>query len=111
MEMVLIKVRGVSLFAVADLQNVESKAGSNRKKAKILAVSFSLLVATILLILILLLYKRKKKKLKLREDFELPLIPLSTITRATNNFSVNNKIGEGGFGPVYKVHNANLLVK
>ncbi|TMX04647.1 hypothetical protein EJD97_006173 [Solanum chilense] len=87
---------------VADLQNVESKAGSNRKKAKILAVSFSLLVATILLILILLLYKRKKKKLKLREDFELPLIPLSTITRATNNFSVNNKIGEGGFGPVYK---------
>nr|XP_025886296.1 G-type lectin S-receptor-like serine/threonine-protein kinase At4g27290 [Solanum lycopersicum] len=100
--MVLIKVRGVSLFAVADLQNVESKAGSNRKKAKILAVSFSLLVATILLILILLLYKRKKKKLKLREDFELPLIPLSTITRATNNFSVNNKIGEGGFGPVYK---------
>ncbi|XP_069153510.1 G-type lectin S-receptor-like serine/threonine-protein kinase At4g27290 [Solanum lycopersicum] len=91
-----------SLEEVADLQNVESKAGSNRKKAKILAVSFSLLVATILLILILLLYKRKKKKLKLREDFELPLIPLSTITRATNNFSVNNKIGEGGFGPVYK---------
>ncbi|XP_015168602.1 G-type lectin S-receptor-like serine/threonine-protein kinase At4g27290 [Solanum tuberosum] len=87
---------------VTDLKNVESEAGSNRKKAKILAVSFSLLVATILLILILLWYKRKKKKLKLREDFELPLFPWSTITRATNNFSLNNKIGEGGFGPVYK---------
>ncbi|WMV27257.1 hypothetical protein MTR67_020642 [Solanum verrucosum] len=75
-------------------------------KAEILAVSFSLLMAMILLILILLWYKWKKKKLKFREDFELPLFSLSTITRATNNFSVNNKIGEGGFGPVFT---ANLL--
>lgn len=88
---------------------VEFEAGSKRKNAKILAVSFSLLMATILLILTLLWYKRKKKKLKFRDDFELPLFPLSTITRATNNFSVNNKIGEGGFGPVYKVYSANLL--
>ncbi|XP_058197644.1 cysteine-rich receptor-like protein kinase 10 isoform X8 [Rhododendron vialii] len=27
---------------------------------------------------------------------------LSTVQAATNNFSDNNKIGEGGFGPVYK---------
>jgi len=25
------------------------------------------------------------------------------ITNATNNFSDTNKLGEGGFGPVYKV--------
>ncbi|KAM3342244.1 hypothetical protein P3S68_027210 [Capsicum galapagoense] len=81
---------------------LQSKVGSTRKKAKILTMSFSLLMATILLILILLWYKRKKKKLKLSEDIELPLFPFSTITRATNNFSFNNKIGEGGFGPVYK---------
>ncbi|XP_047260259.1 G-type lectin S-receptor-like serine/threonine-protein kinase SD1-1 [Capsicum annuum] len=79
-----------------------SEQGSTRKKAKILAVSFSLLMATILLILILLRYKRRKKKLKLNEDIELPLFPFSAITRATNNFSFNKKIGEGGFGPVYK---------
>ncbi|XP_049365121.1 G-type lectin S-receptor-like serine/threonine-protein kinase At4g27290 isoform X4 [Solanum verrucosum] len=78
-----------------------SEAGSKRKTAKILAVSFSLLMAMVLLGLILLLYKWKKNKLKL-EEFELPLFQLSTITRATDNFSVNNKIGEGGFGPVYK---------
>ncbi|KAH0760293.1 hypothetical protein KY290_023786 [Solanum tuberosum] len=93
---------GQDIFIKMDSSEQESEVGSNRKKAKILAVSFSLLVATILLILILLWYKRKKKKLKLREDFELPLFPLSTITRATNNFSLDNKIGEGGFGPVYK---------
>ncbi|KAF5780970.1 putative non-specific serine/threonine protein kinase [Helianthus annuus] len=37
------------------------------------------------------------------EDFELPLFGLSVILEATNNFSLNNKLGEGGFGPVYKV--------
>ncbi|KAM3305101.1 hypothetical protein P3S67_011967 [Capsicum chacoense] len=94
--------RGQDIFIKMDPSEQESEAGSTRKKAKILAVSFSLLMATILLILILLWYKRKKKTLKLSEDIELPLFPFSTITRATNNFSFNNKIGEGGFGPVYK---------
>lgn len=38
-----------------------------------------------------------------KEDMELPLFDLSTITNVTDNFSINNKLGEGGFGPVYKV--------
>ena len=37
------------------------------------------------------------------EDLELPLFNFSTISIATDNFSVNNKLGEGGFGPVYRV--------
>lgn len=37
------------------------------------------------------------------EDLELPSFHLSIISRATNNFSLNNKLGEGGYGPVYKV--------
>ncbi|KAI3675458.1 hypothetical protein L1987_85048 [Smallanthus sonchifolius] len=36
------------------------------------------------------------------EDLELPLFGLSTILKATNNFSNINKLGEDGFGPVYK---------
>ncbi|XP_021902153.1 G-type lectin S-receptor-like serine/threonine-protein kinase At4g27290 isoform X2 [Carica papaya] len=36
------------------------------------------------------------------EDLELPLFELPAIMVATNNFSPSNKIGEGGFGPVYK---------
>ncbi|PON53005.1 S-receptor-like serine/threonine-protein kinase [Parasponia andersonii] len=36
------------------------------------------------------------------EDMELPLFTFSNITTATDNFSVSNKLGEGGFGPVYK---------
>ena len=37
------------------------------------------------------------------KDLDLPLIEIETIAKATNNFSLNNKLGEGGFGPVYKV--------
>lgn len=36
-------------------------------------------------------------------DLELPHFDLSTIVKATDNFAINNKLGQGGFGPVYKV--------
>lgn len=38
-----------------------------------------------------------------KEDLQLPLLELTTIEKATDNFSINNKLGQGGFGPVYKV--------
>nr|XP_043620436.1 G-type lectin S-receptor-like serine/threonine-protein kinase At4g27290 isoform X4 [Erigeron canadensis] len=37
-----------------------------------------------------------------RETMELPLFSFSTIEKATASFSPDNKLGEGGFGPVYK---------
>ncbi|KHN19795.1 G-type lectin S-receptor-like serine/threonine-protein kinase SD1-1 [Glycine soja] len=37
-----------------------------------------------------------------REDMDLPTFELSAIAKATDNFSSRNKLGEGGFGPVYK---------
>ncbi|XP_011016742.1 PREDICTED: G-type lectin S-receptor-like serine/threonine-protein kinase SD1-1 [Populus euphratica] len=36
------------------------------------------------------------------EDLELPQFEFSKIVNATNNFSIKNKLGQGGFGPVYK---------
>ncbi|RDY03386.1 Receptor-like serine/threonine-protein kinase SD1-8, partial [Mucuna pruriens] len=52
---------------------------------------------------ILLLEKSKAKNDSERyaDDLDLPLLDLSIIMAATNNFSEVNKIGEGGFGPVY----------
>ncbi|KAI3509915.1 hypothetical protein L1887_25440 [Cichorium endivia] len=37
-----------------------------------------------------------------RNAMELPLFSFSTIAKDTASFSPDNKIGEGGFGPVYK---------
>ncbi|KAM3704440.1 hypothetical protein ACB098_03G003300 [Castanea mollissima] len=35
-------------------------------------------------------------------EMELPLFSFSSVSIATNYFSASNKLGEGGFGPVYK---------
>ncbi|XVE80253.1 hypothetical protein DITRI_Ditri14bG0124900 [Diplodiscus trichospermus] len=37
-----------------------------------------------------------------KEDLELPALDFAAIAKATNNFSSNNMLGQGGFGPVYK---------
>ncbi|KAL9267931.1 G-type lectin S-receptor-like serine/threonine-protein kinase-like protein [Drosera capensis] len=47
--------------------------------------------------------KRLEKKAKAeKKDPELPLFDFKVIASATNNFSEHNKVGEGGFGSVYK---------
>ena len=42
-----------------------------------------------------------------RRNSNLPLFDLRTIIVATDNFSIANKLGQGGFGPVYKVVSLN----
>lgn len=40
------------------------------------------------------------------EDMELWEFDFASLAKATGNFSSDSKLGEGGFGPVYKVINA-----
>jgi hypothetical protein len=44
----------------------------------------------------------KSAKVK-KNEVKLPLFSFVSVSAATNNFSDTNKLGEGGFGPVYKV--------
>lgn len=38
------------------------------------------------------------------DELELPLFDFDTIATATDNFSDDNKLGQGGFGSVYMVN-------
>ncbi|KAG5620500.1 hypothetical protein H5410_005718, partial [Solanum commersonii] len=97
---------------------------SSTKKVKILSISLPAAALGLLLALCLILYIRiflftfnqvpiltgrgtrsyemfctNENK---DEELDLPLFDFETISHATNNFSLINKLGEGGFGPVYK---------
>ncbi|GAB4850687.1 hypothetical protein Ancab_039908 [Ancistrocladus abbreviatus] len=77
-----------------------------------------ILVAALLLIVSIISLAWRKRMLKRRveatpreenyknvnneEEPDLPLFNFNMIVHATNNFSDDNKLGEGGFGPVYK---------
>ncbi|KAI7980985.1 G-type lectin S-receptor-like serine/threonine-protein kinase, partial [Camellia lanceoleosa] len=96
------------------------QAGHNWKAGKRIVVISVILTGTLILALGISSYIWKKKwqpkregqirhhpgaayyKEAKNEDIELPLFHFSTITKATENFAIDNKLGEGGFGPVYK---------
>ncbi|WJX88100.1 hypothetical protein P8452_70220 [Trifolium repens] len=46
-------------------------------------------------------WRQQYFKLK-KEDSDLPIFDFSIIVKATDSFAIRNKLGEGGFGPVYK---------
>lgn len=46
--------------------------------------------------------KKSEPRSSSMEEIESPTFDMISIAEATNQFSDSNKIGEGGFGPVYK---------
>ncbi|KAF8409423.1 hypothetical protein HHK36_005499 [Tetracentron sinense] len=75
---------------------------SNKKKKPvvvILVVSISIVSGMLIFGVVIwcLIWKKKTRERGLHLNFD-----LVTIAAATNNFSYARKIGEGGFGPVYK---------
>ncbi|XP_076926530.1 G-type lectin S-receptor-like serine/threonine-protein kinase At4g27290 [Bidens hawaiensis] len=104
--------------AASELEGHQSDS-SKKKRVVTSVLSFSLVA--LLLCAVAYACKSRKKKLKMKEqgDIEyaldkkntgvqtellgdLQFISLYKVGKATNNFSASNKIGEGGFGSVYK---------
>ncbi|GLT37753.1 hypothetical protein SLA2020_120540 [Shorea laevis] len=102
-------------LAASDLDN----SSSERRKWVRLIVIPVLVLGLAVLAIGFIVHMRKRKKLRgvgttllIQErdyikkgggqELELPLFDLAAIAEATNNFSDANKLGEGGYGPVYK---------
>jgi hypothetical protein len=47
--------------------------------------------------------RMNESRMSAEKDLDLPLFDLEVILAATDNFSADSKIGQGGFGPVYMV--------
>ncbi|KAI3986565.1 hypothetical protein MKX01_014103, partial [Papaver californicum] len=69
------------------------------KEMMIIIISVGTAMIVLGLIIYFVIWKRRRTK---KEDLELPLVDLITVETATNYFSHENKVGESGFGPVYK---------
>ncbi|GMY31611.1 G-type lectin S-receptor-like serine/threonine-protein kinase At4g27290 isoform X1 [Fagus crenata] len=82
---------------------LEKLAGSSTKKRLlIISITCGMLVLGLACCCIIWKNRTKKRGKRTKEDLDMPLFDFVTIVRSTNNFSCTNKIGEGGFGPVYK---------
>ncbi|XP_052301291.1 G-type lectin S-receptor-like serine/threonine-protein kinase RKS1 isoform X22 [Populus trichocarpa] len=97
-----------------ELADTKRKSNDSREKTMlaVLAPSIALLWFLIGLFAYLWLKKRAKKGNELQVNStstELEYFKLSTITAATNDFAPANKLGQGGFGSVYKGLLANGL--
>ncbi|THU74228.1 hypothetical protein C4D60_Mb04t31160 [Musa balbisiana] len=93
-------------LAAADIGSEASQ--SHRNHVVVIIIVVSALATFFLLSVACFVWRRKKRRNRYideethEQDMDLPLYDLDTIAGATGNFSMDNKLGEGGFGPVYK---------
>ncbi|KAG6519066.1 hypothetical protein ZIOFF_022555 [Zingiber officinale] len=94
-------------LAAADLNAAYAESRPSNKRRVGVIVAVTLAASFLLSCAAFCIWRWKTKKSFVGEeteeqDLDLPLFDLDTIVNATGNFSTGNKLGEGGFGPVYK---------
>ncbi|KAK1439560.1 hypothetical protein QVD17_05380 [Tagetes erecta] len=106
---------GQEIFVRLAASELDRK-GKAKRKVRVIVIPTLVAVIVLLGICLFIYRKRNQKKSGMtsfvirennvandkKEDWELPLFDFYTIASATNNFSDECKLGEGGFGPVYK---------
>ncbi|XP_029122483.2 receptor-like serine/threonine-protein kinase SD1-8 [Elaeis guineensis] len=106
---------GENLYVRLSSSELGQIRDNHGKKRPVIVTIISSLVGLLLFVCFIQLLRKKNRKAKKQaqtisshykesrgNELELPLFDIHTIRTATNNFSDDNKLGEGGFGAVYK---------
>ncbi|KAL5570489.1 hypothetical protein UlMin_027064 [Ulmus minor] len=89
-------------LSASEIKHIRDENNKKILKTIIIAVSTTTSICILGLVFWRIFWKSRTKAKGRVEDIELPLFDLPTIAIATNNFSPENMIGVGGFGPVYR---------
>ncbi|KAK7312934.1 hypothetical protein VNO77_37199 [Canavalia gladiata] len=102
-------VPGQDLYIRMATSEIGEKGGHKKMVAVVIPV---ILVVFVIVFIFTFIYWRKrklreksseeKKDKEHEEDLDLPFFDFATIVRATDDFSSDKKLGQGGFGPVYR---------
>ncbi|XP_061336689.1 G-type lectin S-receptor-like serine/threonine-protein kinase At4g27290 [Gastrolobium bilobum] len=104
---------GQDLYVRVATSEIENQDAKDDLKKKVVVIT-STVSSIIVMLLILTFIYRRRKTIKEKpwarqkndeskeEDFDLPLFDLASIAHTTDDFSSDKKLGEGGFGPVYR---------
>ncbi|QHO00620.1 G-type lectin S-receptor-like serine/threonine-protein kinase [Arachis hypogaea] len=112
--------RGQDLFIKVPNSELANEHGNMKKKKNVAIVVAGVIIFGLIICASIVLIKypglaRNIWKNKQRQvDVDLPIFDFSVLAKATDNFSSNKKLGEGGFGPVYKgtlINGQELAVK
>ncbi|XP_058072812.1 cysteine-rich receptor-like protein kinase 10 isoform X2 [Magnolia sinica] len=90
--------------------NATNTDGNDNRTRIVLAIVIPVVLALVVVTVICTCLRRRKafkRRIDSEDDNEIPstnspFFNFGTLRAATNNFSDDNKLGEGGFGPVYK---------
>ncbi|KAJ6843635.1 receptor-like serine/threonine-protein kinase SD1-8 [Iris pallida] len=119
LDVVQLSYAGLDLYMRNGLTDAASHSQPQKANWRIVVVIVSLLSGALLLsCFIFFLWRRKKRRRVIlgrtilfshkldeddrRKDLDLPLFTFGTIAAATESFSAENKLGQDGFGHVYK---------
>ncbi|XP_031118381.1 G-type lectin S-receptor-like serine/threonine-protein kinase At4g27290 [Ipomoea triloba] len=94
----------LAAIEIPGLKAEPNHSSSMGRKTRLLVLCLLLPAVTVLAGVSFVWYfcRTRKREQKLENELELPIFAWSTISKATNNFSEENMLGQGGFGAVYK---------
>ncbi|KAK7312936.1 hypothetical protein VNO77_37203 [Canavalia gladiata] len=111
----LIPNAGQDVYIRLAIPEIENQVSEDESKHKVVVITSTVSSVIVILLIFIFIYWISKTKIQdiitrlqeknngsKQEDLELPLFDFASIAQATNHFSNQNKLGEGGFGPVYR---------